>query len=176
MGIVMKNNLEALQPLSLHDLYFHIIECIYVYTHIFLNIICSFCIMICVCMFSGLIIWYWITSVAFPGEDCFSCPAFLAVLCVGLRLHELSSIHFGIMSIVIVLSYLLSKQLFWWDCIVTASDVARRHNLTANTWPSDSYNIPGHFSGNVPWALEVFCGCIHYEWSWLCILVGCSFL
>lgn len=34
----------------------------YVYTYILLNIICSVCVMLLVCMFSGLTIWHWIAS------------------------------------------------------------------------------------------------------------------
>lgn len=53
----------------------NIFACIYVYlyTYIFLDITFSDCLMLLVCEFSGLTMWYWITNgVLVPGKEYFT--------------------------------------------------------------------------------------------------------
>lgn len=91
---------------------FHCLFCyIHVwYIHIFLNMTCSVCIILLVCIVSGLTIWYWTTvGVRFPWEDCFFPSQHASVACAPLCSTE----AFGL--------YLILFTLFSLPCLVLLS-------------------------------------------------------
>lgn len=62
------------------------------------------------------------------------------ILCAGLRHHGLCTTQFG-MSTGVVLVHLMFRWPCCWDFGDVASDITKRHNLTANSPSSDSYDI-----------------------------------
>lgn len=134
------------------------------------------------CVFSGMTVWSWITS-------CCACPwgrLFLLLskffsTCSSLCRTETSwaspcpfAMPLGVIHV-----QLMSRQPHWLDCMHVASDIPRRHNLTANSpflWLLQS-SLPSSAAIPEPWVQALWCRCIHWDRVLqLRISIGCHFL
>lgn len=121
------------------------------YTHAH---VCSFLIVLSICVFSGLSVWSGQPIVwSFMGEATSPVPNFPRLpilLCIGLRRHRFVSIQFDIF-IGVTLIQLTFGQPCWWGSTGIASDFIRGCNLTANysdsLWPLTLFPppFPKHF-------------------------------
>ena len=110
-----------------------LIVIVHMYTHIFLNITCSVCKMLLLCMFSELIILHWTANCMyfFPRENHLS-HSKNSLVAYWVEVSWIFSIHFG-MSIDAIHTQNLFGYSCWWSFMCMASDITRRYNLTTNS-------------------------------------------
>lgn len=120
--------------------------CVYTYIPKCIDTTCSVSVMLLVCLFPGLTIWYGITNLyAFLWRNYFSHS-----LPPGLSL-----VHFGMFSLVLILPF---KQSCWWDFKSVAFDITGRHNSQQTPWSAGSCKLSNRSSAmnHEPWVQESF--------------------
>lgn len=138
---------------------------------------------ICICTYIYVFLWInsWVNIMLLLYVFRTESPSFIplpAVLSVGLNLHGLFPIQSSIF-VDIILVQITLWQPCWLDFMGIASDIIRRHHLTANSlifWLSQSLHVLFCYGS---WAVSVrmFWRCMQWDWSsQLFILIGDAFL